>query len=85
MIKLRKNERKDLYIFFASREVRKLTHLTAKFKEEPIEPLREICWWSYGIWRKFELLISEETLVKKVEGQCFNVDVTSFQQVLSVR
>ena len=30
--------------FFARRDVRKLTFLTAKFQEEAIEPLREITW-----------------------------------------
>ena len=42
MLKLQKNERNDVYIFFACRDVRKLTCLTAKFQEEAIEPLREI-------------------------------------------
>ena len=31
-------------IFFAHRNVPKLTCLTAKFQEEAIEPLREIAW-----------------------------------------
>ena len=30
--------------FFARRDARKLTYLTAKFQEEAIEPLREIAW-----------------------------------------
>ena len=30
-----------MYIFFACRDVRKLTCLTAKFQEEAMEPLRE--------------------------------------------
>ena len=50
--KLRK--RNDLYIFVAGRGVRKFTCLTAKFKEDPIEPLQEIAWRSYGIWRTFQ-------------------------------
>ena len=44
MIKLRKNKRNDLYIFFARRDVRMLTCPTAKFQVVPIEPLREIAW-----------------------------------------
>ena len=31
-----------MFIFFARRDVRKLTCLTAKFQEEAMEPLREI-------------------------------------------
>ena len=30
--------------FFARRDVRKLTYLSAKFQEEVIDPLREIAW-----------------------------------------
>ena len=37
MLKLQTNERNDVYIFFARRDVRKLTCLTAKFQEEAIE------------------------------------------------
>ena len=44
MFKLQKNEKNDVYIIFARRDVRKLTCLTAKFQEEAIEPLREIAW-----------------------------------------
>ena len=44
MLKLQTNERNDVYIFFARRDVRKLTCLTAKFQEEAIEPFREIAW-----------------------------------------
>ena len=44
MLKLQTNERNDVYIFFARRDTRKLTCLTAKFQEEAIEPLREIAW-----------------------------------------
>ena len=44
MLKIQTNERNDVYIFFARRDVRKLTCLTAKFQEEAIEPLREISW-----------------------------------------
>ena len=44
MLKLQKNERKDVYIFFVRRDVRKLTCLTAKFQEEAIEPFQEIAW-----------------------------------------
>ena len=44
MLKLQTNERNDVYIFFASLDVRKLTCLTLKFQEEAIEPLREIAW-----------------------------------------
>ena len=44
MLKLQKNERNDVCIFFELRDVRKLTCLTAKFQEEAIEPLREIAW-----------------------------------------
>ena len=36
------NERNDVYIFFARRDILKLTCLTAKFQEGAIEPLREI-------------------------------------------
>ena len=50
MFTLQKNERTDVYIIFARRDVRKLTCLTAKFQEEVIEPLREIAWGSYGIY-----------------------------------
>ena len=42
MLKLRKYESNDLYIFFACRDIPKLTCLTEKFQEEPIEPLREL-------------------------------------------
>ena len=35
--------------FFTRCDVRKLTCLTAKFQEDPVEPLREIAWRSYGI------------------------------------
>ena len=41
MLKLQTNERNDVYIVFARRDVRKLTCLNAKFQEEAIEPLRE--------------------------------------------
>ena len=44
MLKLQTNERNDVYIFFARRDARKLTCLTAKFREEAMEPLREIAW-----------------------------------------
>ena len=44
MLKLQTNERNDLSIFFARRDLRKLTCITAKFQEEAIEPLREIAW-----------------------------------------
>ena len=44
MLKLQTNERNDVYIFFARRDARKLTCLSAKFQEEAIEPLREIAW-----------------------------------------
>ena len=44
MLRLQKNERNDVYILFARRDVRKLTCLTAKLQEEAIEPLREIAW-----------------------------------------
>ena len=47
MLKLWKNERNHLYIFFARRDVRELTFLTAKFHDDHIEPLREITWRSY--------------------------------------
>ena len=40
MLKLRKNKKNDLYMFFVRRE----------FQEDPVmEPLREIAWRSYGI------------------------------------
>ena len=42
MLKLWKNKRNDLYIFFTHHDVRKLTCLTTKFQEEPIEPIRGI-------------------------------------------
>ena len=41
MLKLWKNERNDVYIFFVRRDVRKLTYLPAKFQEEPVEPVLE--------------------------------------------
>ena len=44
MLTSQKNEGNDVYIFFARRDVRKLTCLTGKFQEEAIEPLREIAW-----------------------------------------
>ena len=46
MLKLQKNERNDVYIFFTRRDVRKLTWLTAKFQEEAIEKElhRKIVW-----------------------------------------
>ena len=44
MLKLQINERNDVYVFFARRDTRKRTYLTAKFQEEAIEPLREIAW-----------------------------------------
>ena len=44
MLKLRKNKWNDLYIFSARGDVQKVTCLTAKFQEEPVEPLREIAW-----------------------------------------
>ena len=42
MLKLRKNDRNDLYIYFTRCDIRKLIRLTAKFQEDPIEPQREI-------------------------------------------
>ena len=39
MLKLQKIERSDVYIFFARRDVRKLTCFTVKFQEEAIEQL----------------------------------------------
>ena len=44
MLTLQKNERNDVYIFFARRDIRKLTCLIAKFQDEAIEPFREIAW-----------------------------------------
>ena len=44
MFILQKNERNDVYIFFARGDVRKLTCLTTSFQEEAMEPLREIAW-----------------------------------------
>ena len=49
MLELQKNKRNNLDIFFERRDLRKLTCPTAKFQEDPIEPLREIAWRSYGI------------------------------------
>ena len=66
MLKLRKNKRNDLYIFFARRDVRKLTCLTAKFQEEAIEPLQEIAWWSYGKSQIFQFSSGEEMMVNKL-------------------
>ena len=43
-----KKEKRSVHLF-ARRDVRKPTSLTAKFQEDPIEPLREIAWRSYGI------------------------------------
>ena len=48
MLKLQTNERNDVDIFFARRDARKLTCLTAKFQEEAIEPFQEIAWRIYG-------------------------------------
>ena len=44
MLKLHTKERKDVYIFFARRDARKLTCLPAKFQDEVVETLREIAW-----------------------------------------
>ena len=66
MLKLRKNKRNDLYFFFARRDVRKLTCLTAKFQEEHTEPLREIAWRRTGMSRTLQFWSSEELLVKKL-------------------
>ena len=66
MLKLQTNERNDVYIFFARRDVRKLTCVTAKFQEEAMEPLREIALWIYGIWLTFQFWYSEEMLVNKL-------------------
>ena len=49
MLKLWKNKRNFLKIFLKRRDVQKLTCLTAKFQEDPLEPLREIAWRSYGM------------------------------------
>ena len=38
MLKLRKNKRNDLHIFFAHRDVRNLTCLSAKFQEDEKSP-----------------------------------------------
>ena len=51
-------------IFFARRDVQKLTYLSAKFQEDPVEPLREITFRSYGIWRTSQFWSCEEMLVK---------------------
>ena len=64
MLKLPKNKKNDLYIFFARHDVRKLTCLTAKCQENPIEALRETAWRSYGISRTFQFWSGEEMLVK---------------------
>ena len=66
MLKLQTNERNDVYIFFARRDVRKLTCLTAMFQEEVIESLREIAWSIYGMRRTFQFWSSEEVLVSKL-------------------
>ena len=78
MLKFLKNKRNDLYIF-ANRDVRKLTCLTAKFQEEPIEPLREIAWRKYGIWRISQFWSGEEILVKKLG---VNASVSLFNQII---
>ena len=66
MLKLRQNKRNDLYIFFACRDIRKLTCLTAKFQEDPIEPLQEIAWRIYGICRSFQFRSGKDVLVKNL-------------------
>ena len=87
MLILRKNKRNDLYIFLARPDVRKLTCLTSKFQEEPIDPLREIAWKSCAIWQTFQFWSGVEMLVKRTGCQCFTADVmqNSFQQVYSIR
>ena len=84
--KLQKNKRNDLYIFLARRDVRKLTCLTAKFQEKPIEPLPEITWLIYCIWQHTSFA-AVKNVSKKAGCQCFTADVmqTSFQQVFSIR
>ena len=66
MLKLLTNERNDVCIVFARRDVRKLTCITAKFQEEAIEPLWEIALWIYGIWQTSQFWSSEEMLVNKL-------------------
>ena len=58
MLKLQTNERNDMYIFFARRDARKLTCLTAKFQEEAIEPLREIS--LVNLWYMTNILVLEQ-------------------------
>ena len=44
MLALQKNEMNHVFMFFARRDVRKLTCLITKFQEETIGPIREIAW-----------------------------------------
>ena len=46
MLKLQENGRNDQYIFFSRRDIPKLTCLTAKFQEYPVDLLRETAWRS---------------------------------------
>ena len=78
MLKLQTNERNDVHIFFARRDIRKLTCLTAKFQEEAIEPLREIAWWIYGISRTFQFWSCEEMLVNKLRVNSLLQTYTAF-------
>ena len=64
MLKLRENKMNDLYLFFARRDVQKLTFLTAKFQKDPREPLRDIAWRSYCIQRTLQFWSSEQMSIK---------------------
>ena len=52
--------------FFARRDIRWLTCFTAKYQEDPTEPLQEIDWRSYSIRPTFQFWSSGEMLVKKL-------------------
>ena len=53
MLKLQTNEKNDVYIFFARRDARKLTCLTAKFQEEAIDTPYNV---GSVLWRLFSTL-----------------------------
>ena len=65
MLKLRKNKRNDLYIFFGRHDPTK-AYLTAKFQEDPMEQFREIVGRIYGIRPTFQFWRGEKMLVKKL-------------------
>ena len=87
MLKLQKNRRNDLYTFFWHHDVRKVTCLTAKFLEGPIEPIREIAWRRYGVYDEHSSFGVVKKCWQKTGCQRFTTNVmqTSFQQIFSIR